>query len=105
MRPDGRLGVVVLVDRLVHGGAERLAADLATRLDPERFATTLCVSRWTDPGHALAPEVPERLRAAAEAAGVRFLGLARRGPVGRRGLAPARRPPAQRDGAGRSTAT
>jgi glycosyltransferase involved in cell wall biosynthesis len=79
MRPDRRLGVVVLVDRLVHGGAERLAADLATRLDAERFATTLCVSRWTDPGHARAPEVPARLRAAAEAAGVQFLGLSRRG--------------------------
>ena len=79
MRPDGRLGVVALVDRLVHGGAERLAADIATRLDPERFASTLCVSRWSDPGHAAAPEAPERLRTAAEAAGVRFLGLARRG--------------------------
>jgi glycosyltransferase involved in cell wall biosynthesis len=79
MRPDGRLGVVALVDRLVHGGAERLAADIATRLDPERFASTLCVSRWSDPGHAAAPEAPERLRAAAEAAGVRFLGLTRRG--------------------------
>lgn len=79
MRPDPRLGVVVLVERLVHGGAERLAADLATRLDSERFATTLCVSRWTDPGHARTPEIPKRLRAAAEAAGVQFLGLARRG--------------------------
>ena len=79
MRPDRRLGVVVLIDRLVHGGGERLAADLATRLDPERFATTLCVSRWTDPAHARAPEIPERFRAAAEAAGVQFLGLARRG--------------------------
>ena len=79
MRPDRRLGVVVLIDRLVHGGGERLAADLATRLDPERFATILCVSRWTDPAHARAPEIPERFRAAAEAAGVQFLGLARRG--------------------------
>jgi glycosyltransferase involved in cell wall biosynthesis len=79
MRPDGRLGVVVLVDRLVHGGAERVAADLATHLDPDRFATTLCVSRWPDPEHARAPEVPARLRAAAEAAGVRVLALPRRG--------------------------
>lgn len=79
MRPDGRLGVVVLVDRLVHGGAERVAADLATHLDPERFATTLCVSRWPDPEHARAPEVPARLRAAAEAAGVTLLALERRG--------------------------
>ena len=79
MRSDGRMGVVTLVDRLVHGGAERLAAEIATRLDPERFESTLCVSRWSDPGHAAAPEVPERLLAAAEAAGVRFLGLSRRG--------------------------
>lgn len=79
MRPDRRLGVVVLVDRLVHGGAERLAEDLATQLDSERFATTLCVSRWTDAGHARGREIPERRQPAAEAAGVRFLGLARRG--------------------------
>jgi glycosyltransferase involved in cell wall biosynthesis len=79
MRRDGRLGVVALVDRLVHGGAERLAADIATRLDPERFASMLCVSRWSDPGHAASPEAPERLRAVAESAGVRFLGLERRG--------------------------
>ena len=46
------MGVVTLVDRLVHGGAERLAAEIATRLDPERFESTLCVSRWSDPGHA-----------------------------------------------------
>jgi glycosyltransferase involved in cell wall biosynthesis len=78
MRPDGRLGVVALVDRLVHGGAERLAADIATRLDPERFASTLCVSRWSHPSHAAAPEVPQRLRETAEAAGVRFVGLSRR---------------------------
>lgn len=78
MRSDGRLGVVALVDRLVQGGAERIAAEIAIRLDPERFASTLCVTRWSDPGHAAAPDVPEQLRAAAAAAGVRFLGLARR---------------------------
>ena len=79
MRPDGRLGVVALVDRLVHGGAERLAAEIATRLDPERFASTLCVSRWSDSAHATARDLPERLRAAADTAGVQFLGLTRRG--------------------------
>jgi glycosyltransferase involved in cell wall biosynthesis len=77
MMPDGRLGVVTLVDRLVHGGAERLAADIATGLDPARFAATLCVTRWSDPAHARAPEVAERVRRDAEAAGVRFLGLTR----------------------------
>src|SRR3954454_15637280 len=77
---DGRLGVVTLVDRLVHGGAERLAAEIATRLDPQRFASTLCVTRWPDPGHAASGDLPARLRARAEAAGVRFIGLSRRGP-------------------------
>ncbi|MGH2943764.1 MAG: hypothetical protein ACRDLN_13425, partial [Solirubrobacteraceae bacterium] len=67
--------MVTLVDRLVHGGAERLAAEIATRLDPQRFASTLCVTRWSDPGHAASGDLPQRLRAGAEAAGVRFLGL------------------------------
>ena len=80
MRADGRLGVVTLVDRLVHGGAERLAAEIATRLDPQRFASTLCVTRWSDAGHAASGDLPQRLRAGAEAAGVGFLGLHRRGP-------------------------
>jgi glycosyltransferase involved in cell wall biosynthesis len=79
MRTDGRLGVVTLVERLVHGGAERLAAEIATRLDPQRFASTLCVTRWSDAGHAASGELPQRLRAAAEAAGAQFLGLRRRG--------------------------
>jgi glycosyltransferase involved in cell wall biosynthesis len=76
---DGRLGVVTLVDRLVHGGAERLAAEIATRLDPQRFASTLCVTRWSDAGHVASGDLPTRLRARAEAAGVRFIGLSRRG--------------------------
>lgn len=80
MRADGRLGVVTMVDRLVHGGAERLAAEIATRLDPQRFASTLCVTRWSDAGHGASGDLPQRLRAGAEAAGVRFLGLRRRGP-------------------------
>jgi len=79
-RADGRLGVVTLVDRLVHGGAERLAAEIATRLDPQRFESTLCVTRWSDAGHAASGDLPQRLRARAEAAGVRFIGLQRRGP-------------------------
>ena len=77
MRADGRLGVVTLIDRLVHGGAERLAAQIATRLDPQRFASTLCVTRWSDPSHAASGDLPQRLRAEADAAGVQFLGLHR----------------------------
>ena len=72
--------MVTLVDRLVHGGAERLAAEIATRLDPQRFESTLCVTRWSDAGHAASGDLPQRLRARAEAAGVGFLGLRRRGP-------------------------
>ena len=34
---DGKLRVVTLVDRLGTGGAERLAIQTTTRLDPERF--------------------------------------------------------------------
>ena len=88
MRADGRLGVVTLVDRLVHGGAERLAAEIATRLDPQRFASTLCVTRWSDAGHAASGELPRRLRANAEEAGVQFLGLRRRDPWDLRAWAP-----------------
>jgi glycosyltransferase involved in cell wall biosynthesis/CelD/BcsL family acetyltransferase involved in cellulose biosynthesis len=39
--------VVLLIDGLSpHGGGERLAMQIALRLDPERFERTLCVSRW-----------------------------------------------------------
>src|SRR3954453_2991992 len=39
--------VVLLIDGLSpHGGGERLAMQIALRLDPERFDRTLCVSRW-----------------------------------------------------------
>jgi len=44
-----KLRVVTLVDRpTVTGGAERLAVQVATRLDPSRFESTLCASRRTD---------------------------------------------------------
>ena len=40
---------MTLVDRpTVTGGAERLAVQVATRLDPSRFESTLCASRRTD---------------------------------------------------------
>jgi len=45
-----RLRVATLVDGLhLDGGAERLALRVATNLDPERFHSTLCVSRWPQP--------------------------------------------------------
>lgn len=78
-RRADRVRVVTLVDILSsHGGAEHFALLIATRLDPERFDSTLCVSRWppsspadTDPS---AEEALERL----DQAGVRLLALARR---------------------------
>jgi glycosyltransferase involved in cell wall biosynthesis len=37
---------MTLIDTIKAGGAERLAMQIATRLDPARFQTALCVSRW-----------------------------------------------------------
>ena len=43
-----KLRVVTLIDQLgITGGAERIATEVVTRLDPDRFERTLCVSRWT----------------------------------------------------------
>jgi glycosyltransferase involved in cell wall biosynthesis/CelD/BcsL family acetyltransferase involved in cellulose biosynthesis len=76
---DTRLRVLLLVDRLVlTGGAERLAVQIAKRLDADRFERTICFSRW-DPRRAESPAI----RAAADelrAAGVEILGLERSSP-------------------------
>jgi glycosyltransferase involved in cell wall biosynthesis len=71
-----RVHVLTLVDHLVTtGGAERLALEIATRLDPSRFRSTLCASRF-----ALTPtmgdderQVLERVRES----GIGFLALGR----------------------------
>jgi glycosyltransferase involved in cell wall biosynthesis len=71
-----RVRVVTLTDYAgTHGGAEEMALAIATRLDPARFDSTLCISRWP---------LPEPLRAGSEyaveqlsAAGARLLGLGR----------------------------
>jgi glycosyltransferase involved in cell wall biosynthesis len=69
--------VVTLTDLLAPaGGAEQLALLIAKRLDPERFESTLCVSRWPPP-----PEWGQSTRHALEEldeARVRFLPLGRR---------------------------
>ncbi len=74
-----RVRVLTLVDGLgVQGGAERLALLIATHLDPERFESTLCVSRWPPPqgeGDAATRAALAQL----EAAGARFLPMRRRG--------------------------
>jgi glycosyltransferase involved in cell wall biosynthesis len=78
LRAD-RPRVVTFVDFLSSfGGAEHLALQIATRLNPERFESIMCVSRW--PITSLKYEDPsaeaalERL----EQAGVRLLALRRR---------------------------
>lgn len=73
-----RVRVVTLIDVVGPiGGAERLAALTATRLDPDRFESILCVSRWRrgDPRRAaMAAAVGD-----VEAAGVPVIGLGRSG--------------------------
>ena len=74
---NGKLRVVTLVGGVgVTGGAERLAREIVTRLDPDRFDRTLCVSRWPD--DRIDPEAASAAVAELEASGVRFLGLHRR---------------------------
>jgi glycosyltransferase involved in cell wall biosynthesis len=73
-----KVHVLTLIDHLVTtGGAERLALEIATRLDPSRFRSTLCASRF-EPGPRIGEDqrqVIERLREAE----VGFLALGRRG--------------------------
>jgi glycosyltransferase involved in cell wall biosynthesis len=72
-----RLRVVTLVDTFGrYGGAEQLALQIATRLDRQRFESTLCVSRWSPSQHE-EPQVRRELAQLADA-GVRFLPLRRR---------------------------
>jgi len=78
-QPDSaaKLHVLTLIDALgIAGGGERLAMDLALRLDRTRFERSLCISRW-NAARAETPagkEALERLRQG----GVRVLGIARR---------------------------
>ncbi len=74
-----RLRTVALVNRLVHGGAERLAYQLVRDLDPQRFDRTLCVTRADDPGHAVPGSEPAAWRDELRADGVRVIELRRRG--------------------------
>jgi glycosyltransferase involved in cell wall biosynthesis len=72
-----QLRVVTLIDQLgITGGAERIATEVVTRLDPGLFERTLCVSRWT-PHEEADPLVAPRVRALREA-GVRIVGIRRR---------------------------
>jgi glycosyltransferase involved in cell wall biosynthesis len=74
----GRVHVLTLIDHLVTtGGAERLALEIATNLDPSRFRSTLCASRFE-----LTPTLGDDQRQVLERvheAGIDFLGLGRSG--------------------------
>ena len=72
---DGKLRVVTLVDRLGTGGAERLAIQTTTRLDPERFDRTLVASR--DFGVAVSKQHVANALEDLRRAGVRVIGLKR----------------------------
>jgi glycosyltransferase involved in cell wall biosynthesis len=76
--PSRRIRVVTLVDYLsLAGGAERIAQLIAMRLDPKRFESIMCVSRWP-PSGVDAGSCDPRARAELDRAGVRFLPLGRR---------------------------
>jgi glycosyltransferase involved in cell wall biosynthesis len=73
---DRRLRVVTLVESMyAGGGAERLASQLAMRLDPARFESTLCFTRSP---RSIDREAIAAVSAEARAAGVRLLRLDRR---------------------------
>jgi glycosyltransferase involved in cell wall biosynthesis len=75
----GRIRVVTLVDYLtLAGGAERLALLIATRLDPERFESILCVSRFPSRRSERLTEPDLRALEVLRDARVRFLPLKRR---------------------------
>lgn len=77
----GKIRVMILIDRpSLAGGGERLAVQTAIRLDPRRFETTLCATRW-DPNEAGSDVVAPAL-AELYASGVDFLGLERRSTFG-----------------------
>jgi glycosyltransferase involved in cell wall biosynthesis len=82
-RRDGRHArahVLTLVDHLATtGGAERLAVDIATRLDPARFRSTLCATRYPGLGAAQPSDDELGCRERLREAGASFLSVQRRG--------------------------
>lgn len=81
-RQPGRVRVVTFVDFLsCFGGAEHLALLIATRLDPERFDSILCVSRWPLTGPWKDDPSAQQALDILEASPARFLPLARRRKV------------------------
>jgi glycosyltransferase involved in cell wall biosynthesis len=81
-RQPGRIRVVTFVDFLsCFGGAEHLALLIATRLDPERFDSILCVSRWPLTGPWKGDPSARPALDILEASPARFLPLKRRRKV------------------------
>lgn len=71
-----RLRVVTLVDRIsVTGGGERVAQEVAMRLDPDRFDRIVCASRRSSGKHADLGR--QKVRDELDAAGVRFVNVSR----------------------------
>ena len=71
------LKVLTLTDQLVYlgGGAERVAMEIATRLDQSRFESLFCASRyWEGARSDLVQDAERRM----DEAGVRYFGLGRR---------------------------
>jgi glycosyltransferase involved in cell wall biosynthesis len=72
-----RIKVLTLTDQLVAlgGGAERVALEIASRLDPARFESVYCASRYSEGLEIESVQVAERRL---DNAGVRYFGLGRR---------------------------
>jgi glycosyltransferase involved in cell wall biosynthesis len=72
-----RLKVLTLTDQLIYlgGGAERVAIEIATRLDQSRFESVFCASRYWDGLRVDSVQEAERRM---HDAGVRYFGLGRR---------------------------
>ncbi len=72
-----RLKVLQLTDRVgIHGGAEHLTMQIAERLDPSRFESMVCATRFSSSERE--KETVEDAAAQLQRADVRFLGLDRR---------------------------
>jgi glycosyltransferase involved in cell wall biosynthesis len=72
-----RLKVLTLTDQLVYlgGGAERVAMEIASRLDQSRFESVFCASRYWEGARSDSVQDAERRM---DEAGVRYFGLGRR---------------------------
>jgi glycosyltransferase involved in cell wall biosynthesis len=72
-----RIKVLTLTDQLVYlgGGAERVAMEIATRLDQSRFVSLFCASRYWEGARSDSVQDAERRM---DEAGVRYFGLGRR---------------------------